>query len=221
MDRSRIAIVIPALNESKTISNVVSAAIKHGVPIVVDDGSTDSTALFAKDAGAIVVTHLVNGGYDAALNSGFKKAAELGFDVVITLDADGQHNPSLIQKFIMHIDAGADLVAGVRDKRPRLAEHIFALYTNIFLDIHDPLCGMKAYKIKLYNELGHFDSYKSIGTELLIFSKKNACILKEVNFKVRDRVDTPRFGQLFSANYKIFRAMFLSMCATQQSTKVS
>ncbi len=215
MDRSRIAIVIPALNESETISKIVFSAIKYGVPIVVDDGSTDSTAILAKNAGAIVVSHVINGGYDAALNSGFKKAAEIGFDVVITLDADGQHDPSLIQKFIDCIDEGAEIVAGVRNRRPRLAEHIFALYTNIIFDIHDPLCGMKAYTMKLYKKLGHFDSYKSIGTELIIYSKKNGCILKEINFQVADRCGASRFGQVFSANYKIFRAMFLSMRTTQ------
>ena len=125
MDRSRLGIVIPALNESATIVGVVEAAERYGVPIVVDDGSTDDTAKLAQQAGASVVLHGQNLGYDAALNSGFKKAMELGCALVITIDADGQHDPSLIQKFIDRIDAGADIAVGVRSNRQRLAEHLF------------------------------------------------------------------------------------------------
>ena len=96
MDRSRVAIVIPALNESQTIVGVVAAAADYGVPIVVDDGSTDGTAALSIQAGAVVVSHQKNLGYDSALNSGFKKAADLGCEIIVTLDADGQHEPSLI-----------------------------------------------------------------------------------------------------------------------------
>ena len=78
MDRSRIGIVIPALNESLTIENIVKTVVKYGLPIVVDDGSVDDTSKLAVSAGAVVVSHLQNCGYDCALNSGFKKADELG-----------------------------------------------------------------------------------------------------------------------------------------------
>lgn len=210
MDRSRIAIVIPALNESTTIVVVVETAGRYGVPIVVDDGSTDNTAALAKLAGAVVVSHENNWGYDAALNSGFKKAAEMGSDVIITVDADGQHDPSLIQKFIDAIDAGADVVVGVRSRRQRLAEHVFAWYTRSRYGINDPLCGMKAYQKNVYCALGYFDSYGSIGTELMLFAAKNRYRLGKVPFVVRERLGSSRFGRIFSGNYKIIRAMLLS-----------
>lgn len=210
MDRSRIAIVIPALNESATIAVVVEAAGRYGVPIVVDDGSTDNTAALAKQAGAVVVSHENNRGYDAALNSGFKKAAELGSEVIITVDADGQHDPSLIQKFIDQIDAGADVVAGIRSRRQRFAEHLFAWYTSLRFGIKDPLCGMKAYRTAVYEALGHFDSYGSIGTELAIFAAKKGCRLGQIPFAVRERKGQSRFGQVLAGNYKIIRAMLLT-----------
>jgi glycosyltransferase involved in cell wall biosynthesis len=210
MDRSRVAIVIPALNESSTIAEVVKAAIKYGIPIVVDDGSTDGTSDFAHQAGGTVISHGCNRGYDAALASGFKKASEIGFDLIITLDADGQHDPSLIQKYIEKVDAGADVVVGIRSMRQRLAEHVFAWYTGCRYGINDPLCGMKAYKKKVYQALGHFDSYGSIGTELMLFAAKNSYRLDEVPFVVRERSGTSRFGKVLSGNYKIFRAMLLS-----------
>ena len=75
MDRLRIALVVPALNEAATIAAVVKGALRYGTCIVVDDGSTDDTADRARQAGAVVVSHTANLGYDAALNSGCKVAA--------------------------------------------------------------------------------------------------------------------------------------------------
>lgn len=210
MGRSRVAIVIPALNESATIAVVVEAVVRYGVPIVVDDGSTDNTAALAKQAGAVVVMNENNQGYDAALNSGFKKAAELGCDVIITVDADGQHDPSLIQKFVDAIDEGADAVAGIRNRRQRFAEHLFAWYASFRFGIKDPLCGMKAYRTVVYEVLGHFDSYGSVGTELMIFVAKRGYRLVQIEFEVQERKGQSRFGQILVGNYKIIRAMLLT-----------
>jgi glycosyltransferase involved in cell wall biosynthesis len=210
MDRSRVAIVIPALNESPTIVGIVDAAAQYGVPIVVDDGSTDSTAALASQAGAVVVSHKSNLGYDAALNSGFKKAAELESEIIVTLDADGQHDPSLIGKFIDAIDQGVDVVAGVRSRRQRFAEHLFAGCTRFRFGIKDPMCGMKAYRTEVYKALGHFDSYGSVGTELMLFAAKHGYRLGQIEFDARERNGRSRFGQVITGNYKIIRALFLT-----------
>ena len=211
MDRLRITLVIPALNEAATIGNVVDRARRYGACIVVDDGSTDSTALTARTAGAIVVSHTVNRGYDAAINTGFEAAASCTCDAIITLDADGQHDPELLQKFIDRLHTGADMVLGVRNQRPRLAEHVFALYTRWRFGITDPLCGMKAYKIGLYRALGHFDLHGSIGTELMLFSARSGCSIASVPFVVGARLGQPRFGRKLAANLKIFRALWLAI----------
>ena len=172
----RVCIVIPALNELLTIAGIVEGVRKYGVPIVVDDGSTDNTAELATKTDAVVVMHEKSRGYDAALSSGFKKAAELGAQIIITVDADGQHDPSLIQKFINAIDSGADIVVGIRSRRQRIAEQFFAWYTELRFGLKDPLCGMKAYRTTVYKALGHFDSYGSIGTELTIFAAKRGLL---------------------------------------------
>jgi glycosyltransferase involved in cell wall biosynthesis len=210
MDRFRVAIVIPALNESKTIVGIVEAAAKFGVPIVVDDGSTDPTATLATQAGAVVVSHKSNLGYDAALNSGFRKAAELESEIIVTLDADGQHDASLISKFIDSIDAGADVVVGIRSRRQRFAEHLFAGWTSLRFGIKDPMCGMKAYRTLVYKALGHFDSCGSVGTELMIFAAKRGDRLAQIAFQARERNGRSRFGQAIMGNYKIIRAMVLT-----------
>ena len=210
MDKYRVGIVIPALNESATIAAIVDAVGKYGVPIVVDDGSTDNTGELAVHSGAIVVAHEENLGYDAALNSGFDKAAEIGTAIIITIDADGQHDPSLLQKFIDAIDTGVDVVVGIRSHRQRFAEHLFAWYTGLRFGLNDPLCGMKAYRTNVYRALGHFDSYGSIGTELLLFAVKKGYQVGQIEFDVRERKGQSRFGQLVEGNYKIIRAMMLS-----------
>lgn len=211
MDKCRVGIVIPAFNESATIVGIVEAVSRYGVPIVVDDGSIDSTGALALKSGAVVVVHKENRGYDEALNSGFKKAAELGSEIIITVDADGQHDPLLIEKFIAEIDLGFDVVVGVRNKRQRFAEHLFAWYTGLSFGINDPLCGMKAYRMSVYAKLGYFDSYKSIGTELLIFAALDSCRIGQIKFNVQDRVDTSRFGKIFSGNFMIIRALALTV----------
>jgi glycosyltransferase involved in cell wall biosynthesis len=211
VDKHCIGIVIPAFNEAKTIGQVVKDAAHYGIPIVVDDASTDDTADVALAMGSKVVIHPINRGYDAALNSGFQRALEMGMQMVITLDADGQHDPSLIREFINGIESGFDVVLGVRGRHQRLAESLFALYTRVRYGLNDPLCGMKAYKSFLYQKLGHFDSYGSIGTELMLYAVKNGHQYAQIPIAVHDRIDSPRFGKIFAANYKIIRAMFLSM----------
>ena len=210
MGRCRVGIVIPALNESATIARVVEAVRTYGEAIVVNDGSTDDTESLARNAGAVVVSHAINCGYDQALNSGFKKAADLGCEIIISVDADGQHDPSLIEKFIAGVQSGADVVVGVRSSRPRFAEHLFAFYTSLRFGICDPLCGMKAYRMEVYRAQGYFDSYSSIGTELMIFAAKQGCRIGQIPFVVRERRDSPRFGNLMISNLKILRAMLRS-----------
>lgn len=208
MDRHRIGIVIPALNEAATIAGVASNASQYGVPIVVDDGSSDETGELAKAAGARVVRHDTNLGYDQALNSGFARARELGCEYVVTMDADGQHDPTILSFFIQALDAGADVVIGIRDRRQRLAEHVFAWVSSAKWGIRDPLCGMKAYRIGIYKGLGHFDAYDSIGTELAIYAAKSGKKIAQLPIKTRERSDEPRFDRRYSANRRILRSLW-------------
>lgn len=211
MGRSRVAVVIPALNEARTIMTIVEAVRVHGLPIVVDDGSIDNTAKLASQAGAEVVRHDRNLGYDVALNSGFKRAADLDCEVIITVDADGQHDPSLVGKFIDAIDQGADVVIGSRNHRQRAAENMFAWYTRTLYGIRDPLCGMKAYRRQVYDRLGLFDSYGSIGTELMLFAVRNHYQIRQIDFEVRNREGQSRFGRTLSSNYKIVRSLLIAV----------
>ena len=91
-----ILALIPGYQEGPRIAAVVTAARRHLPVVVVDDGSTDDTAAQAEAAGATVIRQVPNAGKGAALRAGFRHALEHGADAVVTLDADGQHDPDEI-----------------------------------------------------------------------------------------------------------------------------
>lgn len=112
----RYVVIIPALNAERTVGAVVAEARRQIEPvIVIDDGSTDKTGDVARAAGATVLRHDGNRGKGAALKTGFAWALANGYDGVVTLDADGQHLPGEIGKFVRERQAsGADLIIGGR-----------------------------------------------------------------------------------------------------------
>ena len=116
---SRIVALIPGYNEGPRIGSVVRATLEHLPVIVVDDGSTDDTAARAREAGATVIEQRPNQGKGAALRAGFRRAIAAGYDAVLTLDADGQHDPTEIPRFLEAWagDPRPDLVIGRRNFR--------------------------------------------------------------------------------------------------------
>ena len=116
-----IVAVIPAHNEAARIGEVVRSAAAYLPVIVVDDGSTDDTASRARDAGATVVEQRPNQGKGSALRAGFRRALADGAAAVVTLDGDGQHDPSEIPTFVAAYraagEARPDLIIGRRDFR--------------------------------------------------------------------------------------------------------
>ena len=110
------AAVIPCHNEGTAIAALVSA-LRRQVPVVlvVDDGSTDETALLAKGAGATVIRHERNRGKGAALRSGLSQLFKQGFEWAVTLDGDGQHAPEDLPALLRCAgQTGARLVVGNR-----------------------------------------------------------------------------------------------------------
>ncbi len=96
----RIVALIPAHNEAPRVGAVIREAARHLPVLVVDDGSSDDTAAVAEAAGATVIVQRPNRGKGAALRTGFARAIADGADAVVTLDADGQHDPAEIPKFV-------------------------------------------------------------------------------------------------------------------------
>jgi glycosyltransferase involved in cell wall biosynthesis len=208
----KVVIIIPAYNESETLSAIIGDAIPHGQVIVVDDASSDDTADLAAEAGADVVRHQVNRGYDGALQSGFERAAEIGAEIAVTFDADGQHDPALLDRFIAPISGSeTDMVIGVRPQTARVAEAVFGLYTNFRFGVPDILCGLKSYSMTLFHKHGRFDGTQSIGTELAIASLRSGARFELEKVPIRPRAGSARFGAGLKPNLRIVRAMGLAI----------
>ena len=113
-----ILALIPAYQEGPRIAAVVERTQVHLPVVVVDDGSTDDTADRAVAAGALVIRQVPNAGKGAALRRGFRHALEHEADAVVTLDADGQHDPAEIPRFLAAFEHGRpELVIGRRNFR--------------------------------------------------------------------------------------------------------
>ena len=114
-----IVALIPAHDEAPRIGPVIDVARGHLPVLVVDDGSSDGTAAVARAAGATVIEQSPNQGKGAALRAGFRHALAGGADAILTLDADGQHDPAEIPAFLAAWSAEPppDLVIGRRDFR--------------------------------------------------------------------------------------------------------
>ncbi len=158
--------------------------------IVCDDGSSDKTGDISKNLGAIVITHDENKGYGSAINSIFKKAVEIESDILVTFDADGQHQVKDIQKLITPIqENNAEIIIGSRfleneSKVPnyrKIGIKVITGVTNASINqkLTDAQSGFRAYSKKVLKEIIPSDLGMGISTEILIkASSKNFKILE-------------------------------------------
>jgi glycosyltransferase involved in cell wall biosynthesis len=203
-----VGIVIPALNEAGSIAEVVRAARQLGQVFVVDDGSTDSTAAVASANGAQVLRHETKNGYDAALRSGLLAAAHAGLSVLVTLDADGQHDAEVILAAAEPLRGDvATLAIGVRPEFARSAERWFGWYTQRRFGVPDILCGVKAYRAR--DVLAHRRALDgaTIGTGLALALLRGGAKVASFPVTIRDRSGVSRFGGGVRANARIGAAM--------------
>lgn len=207
----RLAAVIPAFNEERSIEAVVYQVSQRALAIVVDDGSTDDTAVLARAAGAHVVSHTVNLGYDSALETGLMTAIELGCTFAVTIDADGQHDVTFIELFVAELEAGADLVVGHRDRTQRWSETLFCMVASSVWGLQDPLCGMKGYRLSNLIKYQNINTYDSVGTELAIRLKMAGIRVSQPKIKTRQRNGLSRFGAGFNANLRICNALLIAL----------
>lgn len=204
----RLAVVIPALNEAATIKDVVDSVVELGaIPIVVDDGSSDDTANVATSAGAKVVKHETNKGYEPALTTGIHEAAALGYELAATFDADGQLNPEDLLRFTTILDSeSCDVVVGVRNYRNRYAEYILAWYGKIRFGLSDPLCGLKLYKLEKAKLYFPFDTQKLVGMELTFKMIDAGCMFSQTPIYVKRRIGVSRYGSSLRGEFNIIKA---------------
>jgi len=173
-------VIIPAYNESKHIGNVISKVKKYANNIVVvDDGSTDKTYEIAKSEKVTVLKHIVNLGKGSALKTGCNYAIKNKAKAVVVVDADGQHDPKELPRFIKALK-GKDIVFGYR-KYTKTMPFIFRFGNsslNIIIrilygiNLHDTQCGYRAFTAKAYKKIKWKSSDYSMESEMIANSGK-------------------------------------------------
>ena len=174
-----VCCLIPAYNEHKNLAAVIEGARQHiRDVIVVDDGSTDSTAEIAIMSGAHLIRHEKNMGKGMALRSGFLHAIGNGYEAVLTLDADGQHAPEEISGFLAALDSDdADILIGSRlwDRNaiPRYRYipnkiGIFCISKAAGCSIEDTQSGFRLYRKEVYRNIRLDTTGFETETEILI-----------------------------------------------------
>jgi len=184
---------IPAYNEEKTIARVILLAQKQvDIVVVCDDGSQDMTTEIAQRLGAVVIRHDRNRGYGAALQSLFEKARALNADMLVTLDADGQHDAKEIQALTQPIVEGkADVAIGSRFLNGtksvplyrRLGINFITKVTNGNSEertLTDAQCGFRAYNRKAIESVNLTELGMGASIEILLQAKNESLKIAEV-----------------------------------------
>lgn len=208
-----LCVLIPSYNEARTIGHIVHDLRAKGLTVyVVDDGSTDDTAMIADAEGATVVKHKKNRGKGASLREGFSHIVKKGFDTVIVMDGDGQHVAADIEKFVERMEvAQADLVIGNRmtdvSLMPEERKH-----TNRFMSglismlsgqhVPDSQCGYRLIKREVLQRIDLKSSNYEIESEMIIRASRAGfkiesvpirTIYKDEKSRINPFVDTFRF----------------------------
>ncbi len=193
---TQVVVVIPAFNEERFIASVVLLArLEGGHVIVIDDGSTDRTAFLAQEAGADVIT-IPHGGKATALSTGFRHALSLHPSVIVTLDADAQHDPAEIPAVIRPIlENRADIVVGSRfmDKEStiprwrRVGQHTLTWITNAAsgVKISDSQSGYRAFSPHAVSILSLTSEGLSVESEMQMQWKHARLRIAEVGISVQ------------------------------------
>jgi len=208
----RNLVIIPALNEERFIGPVISEVGKLNDDIdilVVNDGSKDRTADIAEEMGAMVIDHTYNLGYGAALQTGFRFAVNTGYEYVVTMDADGQHEPESIPELFSCLRAtGADVVIGSRFSGGsyrmgfirRIGAWIFAAVARAYTGYRftDPTSGFQLLNRTAFSCLANEESYPldypDVNIILLLHKKRFKVVEAPVRMKLNVKSDTMHSG---------------------------
>lgn len=190
----RVCGLIPCYNEADRVAAVVAGVLKYlPAVIVVDDCSTDDTSPVAESAGAEVIRHDANRGKGAALKTGFERAAAGGFEAVLTIDGDGQHDPDEIPAFLRAYSAGdCDVVLGCRLFK-RGAMPLIRIFTNSFTSwavsraagrkITDSQTGFRLIRVETWRSVRLVSDRFDLESEFIIKACRAGARIAEVQIR--------------------------------------
>ncbi|MDD5657076.1 MAG: glycosyltransferase family 2 protein [Elusimicrobia bacterium] len=213
----KTACVIPAFNEEASVGAVASGCLAQGLPVyVVDDGSRDATAERARAAGARVIPFPANRGKGACLAAGARRAADEGFEAVIFLDADGQHDPAEIPRFLAAAEGGAAVVVGCRSfgaampLARRLTNRFQARLLSALAGapLADTQCGFRLVRLDLWPRIEPASGRFAAESEMLVAAARAGAAIAEVPIqtiylpgrksRINPALDTLRFFALIA-----------------------
>ena len=198
----KITIGIPAYNEEKNIAKIITKLKKITDSIIVcDDGSSDMTSEIAKNLGVIVISHKKNMGYGAAIRTIFEKSAEIGSDILVTFDADGQHRVEDVSRVLRPLEnSEADIVIGSRflgkqsnvPNYRKLGIKVISQVTNssIKTKLTDSQSGFRAYSKQVLSKISLSEIGMGISTEILIKASSGGLRITEVPITILYSGDT-------------------------------
>ena len=199
----KIVVGLPAFNEEKHLEKILSQIQQFTKNIIVcNDGSSDNTKNIAKKMGVITINHERNLGYGAAIKSIFLKAKEIDADILITFDADGQHNVNNIESVIEPLkNDTSDIVIGSRflgkenksiPKYRKVGIKVITKITNISSDkqLTDSQSGFRGYSKKVLNKITLTEQGMGVSTEILLKANKLRFRITEVPITINYEGDT-------------------------------
>ena len=193
MTNSGIVVALPAFDEEKYIASIVVKATRYADTVfVLDDGSLNGTTREAIEAGAEVVQHLENKGYGATIQDILSSMRGSDFDVLVIIDADGQHDPDDIPKLVKAIEDGYDLAIGCRAGRDvpfyrRIGGTTLSVFTWLLSGfwVRDSQCGFRAYSRKAVELIHPKENGMAVGSEVVALGAWNGLKIKEVPISVK------------------------------------
>jgi len=216
-----IGVVIPAYDAEKTVGQAAAGALRHlGDVLVVDDGSRDATCRQASAAGARVIRHAMNRGKGAALRTGFSEMRRLGADAVITMDADLQHDPDDIPRFVEAFrDRQPDLIIGSRQacfgsmtRGRRFGNRFSSCALRFFsgLDVADSQSGFRLYSAGFLDTLQLRRNAYDAEMEVLLVAARHRRRIETIQIATNHPDGTPTsYFRPWLDTYRICRTVLL------------
>lgn len=211
--------VVPAYNEETTLAGVLERLRPFAdICVVVDDGSHDATARIARDHGTVVVRHAINRGLGAALGTGFETALRLGGEAIVCLDADGQHEPADLPRFVEALENGADVVIGSRLLHPqgmplhrRLANWMGNLVTFVLFGawVTDSQSGYRGFRREALQQIQIRTNRMEVSSEIIAETRRNHLHLVEIPIEAIYTDYSLSKGQSFAVGLKTLAKLVL------------